>query len=118
MDEGMTRNQYEAQARKQTKKLLRGILIFCGILLFAMIVFYAVTYSHPIVFGTFPTEEVKMHCMDYAHTLMGDFFGIPIHAQIISVTEPYVYRMISLIPLWKTTVYISEDDIPYWEHWK
>lgn len=118
MDEGMTQSRYEADARRSAKKLLFGILIIIGVLLAAAVVFYAVTYSHPIIIGAFPTEEAQIRCMEYGHRLMGDLFGIPIHAQIISITEPYVYRMISLVPPWKTTVYASENDIPYWEHWK
>ena len=114
----MTKDLYDAEARKSAKKLLIGVMTVIGVLLLAAIVFYAVTYSHPIVIGTFPTEDAEMRCMDYAHTLMGDLFGIPIHAQIIFVTEPYVYRMVSFFPPWKTTVYDAENDIPYWAHWE
>ena len=114
----MTHTPYEAQARKEAKKLLIGILVVCGMLLLTAVVFYGITYNHPIVIGSFPTAHAEERCMEYAHTLMGDFFGIPIHAQFIFVSEPYVYRMVSLIPPWNTTVYDSENDIPYWEHWK
>ena len=114
----MTKVRHETEARQSAKKLQRGILTVIGVLIMAAVLFYAVTYSHPMVIGTFPTEDARIHCMNYAHQLMGEFFGIPIHAQIISITEPYVYRMISLVPPWKTTVYAAENDIPYWEHWK
>ena len=119
MDEGMTpKSFYEEEARNDAKRLLFGILIVCGVLLLTAVVFWAVTYSHPIVIGDYPSEDARLQYMEYAHTLMGDFFGIPIHAQIIFVSEPYVYRMVSLIPPWRITVYDSDDDIPYWEHWK
>ena len=114
----MTIDRYEADARKSAKKLLFGVLIVIGVLIAAVLIFYAVTYSHPIVIGTFPTEDARLRCMNYAHDLMGNFLGIPIHAQIIVVTEPYVYRLVSFFPPWKTTVYDTENDIPYWEHWK
>ena len=114
----MTIDRYEADARKSAKKLLFGVLIVIGVLIAAVVIFYAVTYSHPIVIGTFPTEDARLRCMNYAHDLMGNFLGIPIHAQIIVVTEPCVCRMVSLIPPWRTTVYASADDVPYWEHWK
>ncbi len=114
----MTQKQYEAEARLAARKLFFAFGIVIAVLITAAVVFYAVTYSHPIVIGTFPSENARVRCTNYAHQLMGDFFEIPIHAQMIFITEPYVYRMISLIPPWKTTVYAAENDIPYWEHWE
>ena len=114
----MIPSRYEAEADQKSKRLLCGVLIIIGVLIAAAVIFYAVTYSHPLVIGTFPTDNARLRCMNYAHDLMGNFLGIPIHAQIMVVTEPCVCRMVSLIPPWKTTVYASADDVPYWEHWK
>ena len=101
------------------KKILHGIVSVIGVFCIAVIIFYYVTYSNPIVIWEPDlVEEYSEVYLRYSHTLMENFCGIPAHAQIINVQKregDIVILLTSIFPLSRTKVWHSDGDIPYWE---
>ena len=95
--------------------IISTISVFC----IAVLIFYHVTYSNPIVIGDLDlAEEYEEVCLRYSHTLMESFCGIPAHAQIINVRKgegEIIILLTSIFPLSRTKVWHSDGDIPYWE---
>ena len=101
------------------KKIVIEVFAFTLILLIAILSFYFITYDHPICIGDHKLcEQYEGVILEYSHTLMADFIGIPTHAQLIEVrgTEgAIVIYLDSIIPPSHTKVWHTDCDAPYWE---
>lgn len=101
-------------------------ILFIIVILFVLIIisFIIITYSNPIIYGdNFPSEKLENDCHRYSQTLVGEVFGIPLHAQLIYVKNTSdekgniscEFFLISLFPPAATHVWALETDVPYWE---
>ena len=101
------------------KKLLIIIVALAGIFFISTLIFYHVTYDHPIIIGDLElVEKYREDCLRYSHELMADCLVIPAHAQIIDVREGkggIIIILTSFLPPSRTKVWHSEVDVPYWE---
>ena len=110
----------------QKKKFYRLVLLIVLIIVCIFGTACYSTYLNPIIYGDNldnfdPIFEEK--CVEYSHTLMGEFLGIEIHAQFVRVKktseesdgyELAELLLISVFPPAITKVWYSSEDVPYW----